>query len=98
MLTTTAPTTTRRRPTRREAPKVETLKPGERVMVNLKGRMTERINCWLGVVTAVDATAIRLSVEGSRFVLSWNDATGERLIPWGQVESVKVVAPKEDAV
>ena len=42
MLATTTPTTTRRRPTRRESPKVETLKPSESVGIDLEGEAVDR--------------------------------------------------------
>ena len=65
--------------------------------ISLRGRALERVNAWAGVVLAVDAVAIRFDVPASRFTLSWNLAEGERVIPWSQVESVKVAAPgKED--
>ena len=90
-------TTSRWQPTRAEAPRVETLRPGESVIINLRGRSLDRLNAWVGVVLAVDAVAIRLDAKASRFTLSWNLADGERVIPWSQVESVEVVAPgKED--
>ncbi len=94
---TTVPSNTRRRPTRRESPKVETLRPGESVVIDLAGRTVERLNAWAGTVVAVDAVAVRIAAEASRFTLSWGHAEGERVIPWSRIARVTVTPPKGEA-
>jgi len=74
-----------------------TLRPGERVIVNLRGRVSDRIHQWAGEVIDVDAVAVRLRPTWYRFGLSACDASGEdHVIPWSQIADVKVVSRKGD--
>ena len=71
---------------------VTTLAPGDRVTVRLRGRATDRVNAWGGEVVAADGTALRLRVSWYRFGLGPCPAAGERVIPWGRIEDVRLEA------
>ena len=61
--------------------------------MGLSGKMIERTNAWLGTVLAVDATAVRIAAEASRFTLDWRATEGERIIPWSRIDDVRVTWP-----
>ena len=77
---------------RRSLP-ITTIKPGDAVTVHLTGRAAERVNTWGGTVLAVDGVAVKLAAAWSRFGLWANAAEGEKVLPWGRIESISVEAP-----
>ena len=87
---TNARTDARQRPSQSKVTRIEALRPGESVVIGLRGRASDRVDAWAGVVLAVDATAVRVAAGGSRLCLSWGSAAGERVIPRTRVKNVKV--------
>lgn len=76
-----------------------TLKTGELVRVNLKGRKRSGTFAFTGLVTKVDTHAIRLEPAIDMFSFAGSLPTTRRIdgatvIPWTSIESIRV-EPKE---
>ncbi len=69
---------------------IATLRPGEHVVIDLRGPAIDRINQFGGVVAAVDDTAVRLDAHWRRFGWSPDAAEGERVIPWARIDRVRI--------
>lgn len=71
-----------------------TLRPGEIVVVGLRGPAAHRLNQCGGEVIAADAVAVRVRLAWTMVDLRSSPAHGEMVVPWSRVDRVTVEAPR----